>query len=489
MKKYDIIIAGSGLGGLQCGYLLAKQGLKVCILEKNARIGGCLQTFERHKAVFDTGFHYVGGLEEGQSLYSLFKYFNLLDLPWLKMDENACEEIILQNQHFYLPNGYERFTEVLTEQFPHNRKEIEKYVQLLQSTGNHLFDSFNRKKSEKFYRSKLFSTSVEHFFKKYIKNPLLRDVLTGNSLKMELSPHLPLYIFAQINNSFVQSAWKLDGGGSLIAQHLADDIQKMGGEVHTHAEVTQFVENNGVITKVSVNKGEYFLAGDIFIADIHPQTALGLLKNTLLIRPIYRHRINRLNNSFGAFTVHLEFTSDEIKPLNRTLYIYPNNVSPIDANTLEINKLLVHFYPPSPKTRIDLITPVLWKEVEPFANSTIVSRSEQYYRWKEQKAKQCISILRSILPFSDTQIANIYTSSPLTWRDYTGTANGSAYGILKDADNLLKTMLPAKTPLCNLFFTGQNLNLHGVLGVSMTSLLTVAQFSDIGKALKEITDI
>ena len=68
-KKYDIVIIGSGIGGLICGNVLAKEGLSVCVLEKNKQIGGSLQTFSRDKTVFDSGVHYIGGLDKGQNLY------------------------------------------------------------------------------------------------------------------------------------------------------------------------------------------------------------------------------------------------------------------------------------------------------------------------------------------------------------------------------------------------------------------------------------
>lgn len=50
---YDIIIIGSGLGGLLSAVLLAKEGKKVCVLEKNNQYGGNLQTFVRNKIIFD----------------------------------------------------------------------------------------------------------------------------------------------------------------------------------------------------------------------------------------------------------------------------------------------------------------------------------------------------------------------------------------------------------------------------------------------------
>ena len=47
MQHSDVVIIGSGLGGLACGTILAKEGYKVCILEKNKQNGGNLQTYVR----------------------------------------------------------------------------------------------------------------------------------------------------------------------------------------------------------------------------------------------------------------------------------------------------------------------------------------------------------------------------------------------------------------------------------------------------------
>jgi phytoene dehydrogenase-like protein len=82
--KYDVVIIGSGLGGLQCAYILSQEGYNVCILEKNKQIGGSLQTFRRDNAVFDTGMHYIGSMDEGQVLNRFFRYFRLnISTPWV----------------------------------------------------------------------------------------------------------------------------------------------------------------------------------------------------------------------------------------------------------------------------------------------------------------------------------------------------------------------------------------------------------------------
>ncbi|MEE8528404.1 MAG: FAD-dependent oxidoreductase, partial [Woeseiaceae bacterium] len=44
MKSFDCIIVGSGINSLVCAAILARQGRKVCILERNDRLGGCIRT-------------------------------------------------------------------------------------------------------------------------------------------------------------------------------------------------------------------------------------------------------------------------------------------------------------------------------------------------------------------------------------------------------------------------------------------------------------
>ncbi|MFO0322379.1 MAG: FAD-dependent oxidoreductase, partial [Bacteroidota bacterium] len=60
LMKYDVVIIGSGFGGLCSAYILSKEGKRVCVLEKNRQIGGSLQIFSREKSIFDTGVHYLG---------------------------------------------------------------------------------------------------------------------------------------------------------------------------------------------------------------------------------------------------------------------------------------------------------------------------------------------------------------------------------------------------------------------------------------------
>ena len=89
-----VVIIGSGIGGLMCGAILAKAGYSVTILEMNKQIGGTLQTYVRERHIFDSGVHYVGGLDKGQTLYKIFDYLGIMqDLKIVKMDVAAFDKI------------------------------------------------------------------------------------------------------------------------------------------------------------------------------------------------------------------------------------------------------------------------------------------------------------------------------------------------------------------------------------------------------------
>ncbi|MDR0694394.1 MAG: NAD(P)/FAD-dependent oxidoreductase [Prevotellaceae bacterium] len=491
--KYDILIIGSGLGGLECGYILSRQGYSVCVLEQNPQIGGCLQTFRRGGTVFDTGFHYVGGLDEGQLLHKLFRYFDLLDLPWRRLDANGFAEVAFHDKSYLFASGYQRFAETLAKDFPHRRKQLSNYAAFLKQVGDNTADSFLPGSNHALSAQSLLGRSAWLFLKETIDDPLLQQVLSGASLTMELcAGKLPLYVFAQINSSFIQSAWRLHGGGSLIAEKLADGIRRMGGTVRTKAKVTRLITKGNRIDTVECN-GEEHLDSRYVISGAHPALTLSLLDGQAFFRETYRNRINRLPDTYGMFTVHLQLKENTIPYLNRTIYLYrqPNVWNYCHYHPrAKTTAVLVNFQPPRAgrtcTANIDLLTPMHWEEVAAWSDTAVGNRSEEYYRLKEQKAEECIALAAERIPGLKQAIEKIYTSTPLTYRDYTGTRNGSAYGIQKDYANTMLTLLPPQTPVSNLLLTGQNLNLHGILGVSMTSFFTCARIVGMENLLRQL---
>ena len=486
-SSYDVIIIGSGLGGLECGFILAKNGMKVCVLEQDEQTGGCLRTFRRGNMLFDTGFHYVGGLDEGQSLHPFFRYFRLLDLPWRRLDEAGFDEVVIGDQSFLMANGHERFADTLSQAFPHQHKNLTRYTAFLKKVGDHLPDAFTPQHKNELYTTSLFARSAYGFLNETIDDPLLRKALSGASLKMELNADkLPLYVFAQINNSFIESAWRLKGGGGQIADRLTLQIQAMGGEVRTGSRVTRLIEHNGRIAVVEVNGNER-LSAQWVISDAHPAYTLSLVDETKLLRRIYRKRIAALPNTFGLFTANIRLKPNSLPYKNRNMYIHREDTDLWRNKQGDpLSNVLVSYYIPdsdeSYAPGIDLLTPMFWSEIVQWQDRPAGLRGDDYKAMKAAKANECIEFVSGQMPELRDCIDKVFTGTPLSYHSYTNTVEGSAYGIQKDYTQPMYTILTPRTPIPNLLLTGQSLNLHGILGVSITSFFTCAEI--LGETVK-----
>ncbi len=482
MEKYDVVIIGAGLGGLQCAYILAKHGMKVCVLEQNRLIGGCIQTFVRKNTKFDTGFHYIGGLDEGQPLNRIFKYFDLMDLPWQKLDTDGFDQIFYRNKSYMFVNGYDRFCDKMSEYFPNSANELKTYTTFLRSVGEGIFESFDRNPEQNLSGDTLFGKNAYQYLTGTISDPVLQNVLSGTSAKLHLDKQrLPLYTFAQINSSFIQSAYRIRGGGMQIAEKLAQSITNMGGIVTTGAKATNLVESNGRISVVEI-EGREPIETKYIISNIHPVATLNLAQNTSFIKKIYRKRISSLDNTFGMFTANIKLKPNTLEYLNRNIYIHETDDIWDEGTQTADEKprgALVSYAVPDNEGRyaqnVDLLTPMLWSDVEQFQDSSLGHRPQQYIELKQKKAEQLIALADKYIKGFANAVESVYTSTPLTYRDYTATQNGSAFGIAKDYDRLIYTLLTPKTPIPNLWLTGQNLNLHGILGVSMTSFFSCGE--------------
>ena len=83
-----------------------------------------------------------------------------------------------------------------------------------------------------------------------------------------------------------------------------------------------------------------------------------------------------------------------------------------------------------------------------------------------------IERLSKIYPDLKNNTQSIEAATPLTIRDYLGNRHGSLYGIARDSNNLMQSQFTIRTRLSNLYLTGQDINIHGLVGVSLTAIAT-----------------
>jgi len=470
----DVVVVGGGFAGLTCALALAKNGKKVRVLEKGAQLGGAFQSFRRHGLQMDTGFHYVGGVGKGEIMRPIIEFFDLADLPWQPLDSPFLE-VFVRGKKYCLPRGYDKFIETLSAAFPADRKGLQELVGLMREINEHIYETILP--AANVQNNSLMSFSAKTFLETHISSPELRDVLCGQCLTTELTDKLPMYSFLQSINSFIQGSYRLIGGGETLINKLVNNIIAEGGDIITRKNVDHFAINEeGRIQSVHCTDGSEYTA-ETFISTLHPALTLDCIPECPQMRKIYRRRMRNLANTVGMFTVQLALRPNTIPYRNHSVCILESDdvwQTPCGKGS-KVQNLLISYNVPESGTyaaNIDLLTPMSWDAVEEWEESTLGHRPEAYKSFKRQKAEECIALAELYFPELQGNIMDYWTSTPLTYRDYTGTPKGTAYGIRKSCDNLLGTVTSPFTPFPNLFLSGQNLMLHGMLGTAMTSLQT-----------------
>ncbi len=481
MDKYDVIIIGSGLGGLVSAAILSKEGKKVCVLEKNELHGGCFQSFKRGSYYLDTGIHYVGSLDEGQFLNTLFRYIGIYDkLKLRRMDSEGYDLLHVNDKMYRFAMGHEAFYEQLCTYFPEEKKGLKTYVEKLKSMGDTM--------SIRHFQAGEFSVGVLKFLRQsayqylcsIFNNSDLIELLfsTSSVLNGHDKDCMTLYHHGMIINSYVEGAYRFVDGSMQVPDLLVEYIESQGGVVKRKHEVTKILTNDQGVCGVEV-LGKGALEAKQVISNVHPVVTLAMFEKNKFFKKAYKTRMEGLKNSEGFFSLYLLLNRQQVPYLNANIYMCGQQFSGSQKNNLFLS-FNAHSEYPEYTNVATMITPMGMGELKAYEGSLYNRRPEEYYNMKQMKAEKMLELCYEYYPALRGNVKEMFTTTPLSYRDYTATPEGSAYGIIKDYRNIETTLIPPKTRVPNFFFTGQNLNVHGAFGVAISALYTCAQL--IGKS-------
>ncbi len=490
--KYDIVIIGSGLGGLVSANILSRHGYRVCVLEKNKQYGGNLQIFVRDKNIFDTGVHYIGSLGEGENLNQYFTYLGIMDeLKLLKLDEESYDIITFDDdkEEYFHAQGYEKFSKSLILQFPEETYAINKYCEKIQEVCRN-FPLYNLDTSSEGYSIDILNIKISDYLDSITNNDLLKAVLAGSNFLYAGGKNTPLYVHALSVNSYIKSSWRCVDGGSHISRLLIKKIKEFGGEVYNYQEVVRFGFEGEDMVSVFTKEGKEIKA-NLFISNIEPKLTVKMLDGKGM-RKSYVNRIKSIKSMISAFSIYIVFKPKTFKYINHNYYHFKNPNKVWDAQEYSDSSwpegymlsMGVRKNQDEWSSNLTAMAYMKFDEVAQWKDTfnTVAEESERgvaYEKFKKEKSEIFINELEKKYPNIRECIQSVHASTPLSYRDYIGSNDGAIYGYEKDADNPMMAFLSPKTKAKKLFFTGQSVNMHGILGVTISAVLTCSHI--IGK--------
>lgn len=508
MKKVpsnlDVIVIGSGMGGLSTAALLAKQGKRVLVLEQHDIAGGNLHTFSEKGYEFDTGLHYIGGMigDKNSSVRKQLDYITDGGVEWEPMDD-AYDIAIVDDERFQFSAGWSKTKAHLKESFPDDADAIDKYFHLVQKATN-LFPLLLVLKMilpealfKLVYRilpDVLTKTTKEVFESSITTNRKLQGVLTYHYGDYGEPPERGAFAMnALIASHYRSGAYYPVGGPLKIAECIINVIQRWGGAVLVRAPVSSIlVDEKNRAYGVEV-KGKRILAKTVISSVGAPKTYMGLLPSNKAINKC----IEKLNDPNVASNVSLmsmfvgindEDNSLELPKSNYWIHSswdHDFNMTQYRADHSKIPAMFISFSSAKdptyasrhPGKQVALVVgPCVYDDVEEFKNDRVKHRRKEYTEMNKWTKIFMNNLLR-YFPELEGKIDFVDFGSALTNDFYLGTHRGAVYGMAHTPQRFQQHWLQCQTPVKNLFLTGQDICSCGVCGALVGGYLCASRLS------------
>jgi len=475
----DVLIIGSGIGGLTTAIILSKLGYHVTVIEKNRLPGGLTRSYTRSGIECSIGVHYLGSLDEGQILRKFFDYFDVTSkIPVERMGQNGVQKGIIdrylfnngfiKSGTFDFPEGFDAYEHNLKCTFPKEHKQISAIMKPMRQAAEklHSLDLLYATQNDLLLLDQ--SKTLGEILTKLNCSPGLKSVLGVPSCWIGVpAEECPAFYHNMALVSYLSSSWRLKCSGSHMADVFAERLKSLGGSIIQSDKVKEILVDSRVVKGVRLKSGRV-LNAPLVIGAVHPKVVLDMLPDGA-VKPSYRKRISNLKNTFGIFCVHAEIDAAYHEEI-------PYNIFKVDTdkygNIPDIKFYQIRKSEKSGKNLLSILTSGksdLWSKWE---DKKTGRRGKDYLEEKDKHSLQLIDEAQEILgPFKGLKILDAYT--PLTLRDWVNSPEGSAYGVLRSSSQLLAAALLNRTSVKGLFLAGQNVVAPGVIGTIMGSFKTV----------------
>ena len=321
--SFDVIIIGTGLGGLTAGAKLAKEGLRVLLLEQHDRPGGCATTFKRRMFTMEVGLHEMDGPHPKDFKNKIFNDIGLDDrVTFLPVPE--FYRFINDRYDLVIPHDPEKAKAILKQNFPGQEKGIDDYFY-------HVLNALRVMVTNKGKPDK----SVGVFLDEIIGDEDLKLVLLGNLGYHHDDPYSLswLYYLNAQGSYYGGTASFIQGGSQCLSDALSNLIKEQGGEVRLNQLVTSIDYQGDKVSGVSFkemkgkNKGQIEQATSAQIIMNGSIPGLSGLLSKKDAAPL-DHSIKDIAIGASLLTVYYGFNKplQEIGNKNYSTFVYDGSV-------------------------------------------------------------------------------------------------------------------------------------------------------------------
>ncbi|UZE96516.1 phytoene desaturase family protein [Alkalimarinus alittae] len=500
---YDVIVIGSGPGGLCNAALLSKLGKKVCVLEQHYTAGGYSHTYERNGYEWDVGVHYVGEVHKPFSMIRrVFDVISDSQLEWAYMDQLYDRIVIGDKTYDYLA-GKEPFKKQMKEYFPTEGEAIDQYVELLGNVSKLVPRYFAGQALPKLaavvYNKARHYMLPDYFFKStrevlegLTKNEELIGVLTAQWGDYGLTPKKSSFMMhAMVAKHYIAGGNYPVGGSSRIAETIIPVIKQSGGNVFTYAGVDEILVKNNRAYGVRLKKGGHEIFADQVVsnAGIYP-TYQDLLPEKVAKKNGLLKNLKKVDLSASHVCIYAGFkgSAEELNIPKTNYWVYPDanhdeNVDRFLASDGTDDFPLTYISFPSAKdpawndrfpgkSTVEIVAPTNHKWFQQWQGTTWNKRGEGYHELKEEIQNSLLETLYKHMPQLRGAIDYVELSTPLSTQWFQWNKEGEIYGIDHTVDRFQQNWLHPITPIKNLYLTGADIVTAGVGGALMGGVMS-----------------
>jgi all-trans-retinol 13,14-reductase len=501
MEEFDTVIIGSGAGGLATALCLARAGQKVLVLEQHSVPGGWCHSFTLGGQRFSPGVHYIGLLDEGQSTSELYKGLGVAnDLVFFRMNKNAYDHCMINDQKFDFPAGIENLQTSLIKQFPKEEKNIKEYLTLVLRVNKELqlipkLKGFWQNITVPF-RTKHFGKfalfSLKRVVDWHIKDPVLKAILNAQCGDHGLPPNKASFpVHCSVMNHYFDGGFYPMGGGSGIVKAMTNKIKSYGGTVRTQQSVAKILVENKKAFGVELADGKQILAKNI-VSNADPSiTYLKLIGKENISKKLSKKLENTkysVTSLILFLTLDMDVTAAGIDSGN----IWKFKDEKIDqhfetltkGDILEGDEFPAFFFscttlkdPVSFNGRYHNFEVVTYVDYDSFKEFDELEdyHCPKYEGFKKRIIEKFMNSIEKIIPNAKQNLVQAELGTPKTNQFYVNSTRGNVYGTEKTLRQIGPFAYKSKTEIENLFLCGASTLSHGVTGATYSGLETAAR--------------